>query len=455
MISHSSEVTQVDGIDPSVETAPTPSTLPFMMACKNREVKTPPYSPFIDIKLKGQNLDQKESDRLKFVEFIDGLLKDIHKTSLEQNRAAKEISQCLIHQKYSPRCPAIKSWIKNEAPDIIKDARFCLGSSTAAFKKAMAINIGFASTEPNSKLTVPAGEDFKTVPWSPLNRSEKAEIKKFLKYEKDIIESSVKHHQTPNSRNLTYQQRTWVSDQLRLKRDLQYAEYARIMSSYPILNHISDPNPSAKAWVYAGEQALKGNQKELQHISKLQGLLAKNTKAESLPYDLLAVTQYTAHIEAFLLKNPQYCEIASSMIKTAKARQTGIAYARNLPVIAASFYLSAGMAAVLGASAATADIVESDIKANSYSQQISGQVMNPTELALLQEKEDSIKKYSDETQQMNQLWYEKGAQRAAAQSRQTRNEFILTLPLEASGLGLVSKSRKWLRSLRPMPRANP
>ncbi len=284
------------------------------------------------------------------------------------------IEGCLTgkEKKDSDVCGVVFEW-ESSLAETVRGARIDLALSINANQYDTLIK---KSGHISANLALDPHGTLKKEDWKPLDKAESDLTKKILEeYKTEATSEAQKRGHKPGSESYN----RFVSDAILGARLKNWASYAKVISTHPILQYITT-SPLNRTELLGAVKILRGhlNQDTKMAKEKLE-LLGKTTapvygrsgvkvgiKSLPTPTDALALLDFTPQLERLLLENPKYCGLATSLVLTKDNRKLGNQLALGIPITAAAialpFFTPWIIGASFGAAAGGAAVLETKLE---------------------------------------------------------------------------------------------
>jgi len=187
----------------------------------------------------------------------------------------------------------------------------------------------------------------KEVPWLPLTDNEfllAQEKLKEIKLNTQRFAENLEKNGTIKRRNIPYYQKIKTLETTRKA----FLYYQFILSSLPIIEYLSSPNPSDKEIQKALAQIKENSKQQLKELEELKNQIyeeSKKGRVSGKAIDKLFSDQNV--VETCLIENPKSCGLAAS-IELARRKKEKISFGLSIGAIAASFFMPPLILAVEG-----------------------------------------------------------------------------------------------------------
>lgn len=272
------------------------------------------------------------------------------------------IDSCLRgkENKSSDVCAVVFEW-ESSLAETVRGARIDLALSINASQYDTLMK---KSGHVGANHRLDAHGTFKKENWKPLDKSETELTATILRdYQAEAASEAEKRGHKPGSE--TYKR--FVSDAILGARLKNWANYAKVISTHPVLQYITT-SPVDRTELLSAvknlrshlDQDIKMAKDKLQLLQKagapiygrtpgLSGVQLGNRELLT-PTDALALLDFTPQLETLLLEKPEYCGLATSLVFTKDNRKLGNQLALGIPIAAAAIALPFFTPWIVGAS---------------------------------------------------------------------------------------------------------
>ncbi len=283
-------------------------------------------------------------------DLVELVLAQAQQRVIESRNIAENITYCMEVENPPQECNLMFQWMREEVPKFVREARYHLALSQSPH--AFDSKLQKAKTELNHKLK--SWSLYKHKKWKEMDVGgrEYAKAQAAL----DNYKTSIAEEFAQKVERGEIEQSDWndfFNTKLIVMRMQHYDKYMAMHSILNMMQYLEHPDTNRLDIYEAARFALERLDREQEHIDKLLALNQESRNEYDPSASLYAVrgqyigpnlefmkaVQYTQQLEEVLLYYPEYCPLASSMVRYVRNQELNQMLQLGLPLLATSFML--------------------------------------------------------------------------------------------------------------------